>query len=152
MTSSAEAKLGALYITSQKVVPMRRTLIEVGWPQPPTPIQTYNTTAGDVVNNTIVTKKWSLWTYGYTAYADGRHKKYFVLLGQRTQQLGWISHETTPTRLPWIEAPPFCGVHLNITTGPTRKMQMYWVSFTFSSGAIYSITARVYCYPTSLHV
>ena len=57
MTSSAEAKLGALYITSQKVVPMRRTLIEVGWPQPPTPIQTYNTTAGDVVNNTIVTKK-----------------------------------------------------------------------------------------------
>ena len=56
MTSAAEAKLGALYITAQKMVPMRQTLIEMGWPQPPTPIQTDNTTAEGVVNNTIVAK------------------------------------------------------------------------------------------------
>ena len=36
MTSAAEAELGALYITAQKMVPMRQTLIEMGWPQPPT--------------------------------------------------------------------------------------------------------------------
>ena len=39
------------------MVPMRQTLIEMGWPQPPTPIQTDNTTAEGVVNNTIVAKK-----------------------------------------------------------------------------------------------
>ena len=56
MTSAAEAELAALYITAQKLVPMRQTLIEMGWPQPPTPIQTDNTTAEGVVNNKIFTK------------------------------------------------------------------------------------------------
>ena len=32
MTSPAEAELAALYITAQKLVPMRQTLIEMGWP------------------------------------------------------------------------------------------------------------------------
>ena len=57
MTSAAEAKLSTLYIMAQKMVAMRQTLIEMGWPQPPTPIQTDNTTAEGVVNNKIVTKK-----------------------------------------------------------------------------------------------
>ena len=57
MTSAAEAELAALYITAQKLVPMRQTLIGTGWPQPPTPIQTYNTKAEGVVNNKIFTKK-----------------------------------------------------------------------------------------------
>ena len=56
MTSATEAELSALYITSQKLVPTRQTLIEMVWPQPPTPIQTYNTIAGGVVNNKIVAK------------------------------------------------------------------------------------------------
>ena len=56
MTSAAEAELAALYITSQKLVPMRQTLIEMGWTQPPTPTQTYNKTAEYVVNNKMVTK------------------------------------------------------------------------------------------------
>ena len=57
MISAAENELGALNITSQKMVTMRQTLIEMGWTQPPTPIQTDNTTAEGVVNNTIVAKK-----------------------------------------------------------------------------------------------
>ena len=57
MTSSPEAELADLYITAQKLVLMRQTLKEMGWPQPPTPIQTDNTTAEDVVNKNIVTKK-----------------------------------------------------------------------------------------------
>ena len=56
MTSAAEAKLGSLYITALKMVLMRPTLIEMGWPQPPTPIQTDNTTAEGVFNNMIVEK------------------------------------------------------------------------------------------------
>ena len=33
MTSAAESELAALYITAQKLVPMRQTLIEMGWQQ-----------------------------------------------------------------------------------------------------------------------
>ena len=54
MTSAAEAELGALFTTAQKTVALRNTLIEMGWPQPPSPIQTDNTTAEGVVNGSIV--------------------------------------------------------------------------------------------------
>ena len=56
MTSVLKSELAALYITAQKLVPMRQTLIEMVFPQPPTPIQTYNTAAEGVVNNKIVAK------------------------------------------------------------------------------------------------
>jgi hypothetical protein len=37
MGSAAEAKVGALYIVAQEIVPMRMTLEELGQPQPATP-------------------------------------------------------------------------------------------------------------------
>jgi hypothetical protein len=52
MSSVAEAKLGALNINACKAVPQRQLLKEMGHPQPPTPIQTNNsTTLGDVNSN-----------------------------------------------------------------------------------------------------
>ena len=51
MIYAAEAELAALCIPNQKIVPTRQTLIEMGWTQPTTPIQTDNTTAEDVANN-----------------------------------------------------------------------------------------------------
>ena len=57
MSSAAEAELGALYITAKEVASMRQMLIEMGWPQPPSPIQCDNSTAVGVVNNTIVPRK-----------------------------------------------------------------------------------------------
>eukprot|EP00804_Cyclotella_cryptica_P005170 CCRYP_014218-RA/>CCRYP_014218-RA protein AED:0.46 eAED:0.46 QI:0/-1/0/1/-1/1/1/0/194 len=56
MSSAAEAELGALYINAHEVIPLRHLLIEMGHPQPPTPIQTDNSTALGVVNNTIQPK------------------------------------------------------------------------------------------------
>ena len=38
LTSAAEAELGALFITAQKMVPLQQTLIEMGWPQNPSPV------------------------------------------------------------------------------------------------------------------
>ena len=38
------------------MIPLRHTLIEMGWPQPQTPIQTENSTAVGFTNNTIVNK------------------------------------------------------------------------------------------------
>ena len=57
LSSAAEAEMGALYDTAKELVPMHLTLEEMGWKQPITPIQTDNTTAAGVVNNTIIPKK-----------------------------------------------------------------------------------------------
>jgi hypothetical protein len=58
MASAAESKLAALFITARKMIPHRQTLIDMGWPQPQSPIQTHNFTAAGVVNNSIV-PRWS---------------------------------------------------------------------------------------------
>ena len=57
MSSSAAAELGVIYITAKEMVPIRQTLIEIGWKQPPSPIQTDNSTAAGFVNKTIIQQK-----------------------------------------------------------------------------------------------
>ena len=57
VTSAAEAELSALFECAKAMVPLRQALTEMGWPQPPSPLQTDNSTADGVVNNTIVPKK-----------------------------------------------------------------------------------------------
>ena len=56
MASAAEAEMASLYITAKKMVPLRNTLIKIGWPQSQTPIQTDNSTAVGLTNKTIVNK------------------------------------------------------------------------------------------------
>ena len=50
MSSTAEAKIGVLYINAQKGVEERNILEEMGHLQPPTPVQTDNSTADGIVN------------------------------------------------------------------------------------------------------
>ena len=57
MSSAAEAELAALFINCQEVVPAPHALEEMGHKQPPTPIQTDNTTAHVVVTNNIASKR-----------------------------------------------------------------------------------------------
>ncbi len=56
MSSAAEAKIGALYINCKEAIPARHTLEFLGHKQPPTPMQTDNTTALGVVNNNVMKK------------------------------------------------------------------------------------------------
>ena len=42
MASAAEAEMAALYITAINMIPLCNTLVEMGWPQPKTPIQIDN--------------------------------------------------------------------------------------------------------------
>ncbi len=56
MSSAAEAELGALFINAKTAVSMRRTLKELGHPQPRTPIQTDNSTAHALLTNKILSK------------------------------------------------------------------------------------------------
>jgi hypothetical protein len=53
MASAAECELGSLFYNCQEAVPMRHALIEMGHPQPATPVQTDNTTALGIVNSSI---------------------------------------------------------------------------------------------------
>jgi hypothetical protein len=57
MALVAEAELAACFIIAREMVPHRQTLKDMGWPQPQTPIQTDNSTAVGVTNNTIVPKQ-----------------------------------------------------------------------------------------------
>jgi hypothetical protein len=56
MSSTAEAKLGALFINAKTAMSMRRTLKELGHPQPRTAIQTDNATAHALLTNKILPK------------------------------------------------------------------------------------------------
>jgi hypothetical protein len=50
MASAAKAELGALYLNAKEAVYLQQILIEMGHPQPQTPIQTDNMTAEGVTN------------------------------------------------------------------------------------------------------
>ena len=56
MSSAAEAEIGALFLNSRQAIPARTTLIEMGHHQPPTPIQTDNTTALGFVGKNLTPK------------------------------------------------------------------------------------------------
>jgi hypothetical protein len=53
MSSAAEAEVGALFLNGQEACPIRTTLEEMGWPQPATPIQTDNSVAHGIANDTV---------------------------------------------------------------------------------------------------
>ena len=53
MISVAEAEIFAYFLSATEDVPIRKTLHELGHPQPATPIQLDNTTCAGFENNTI---------------------------------------------------------------------------------------------------
>ena len=57
VSSAAEAELGGIFTNSKEAVHLRNILIEMGHPQPSTPMQTDNSTANGVINNKIQPKQ-----------------------------------------------------------------------------------------------
>jgi hypothetical protein len=53
VSSAAEAETGGLFVNVKAAIPIRQTLIEMGHPQPPTPMQTDNSTAHALITNKI---------------------------------------------------------------------------------------------------
>ena len=53
LSSASKAEIGALYINCRESILARHALIAMGHPQPPTPMQTDNTTVLGVIHNTI---------------------------------------------------------------------------------------------------
>jgi hypothetical protein len=56
MSSAVEVEIRALYINCREAIPARHTLENLGHKQPPTPMQSDNTTALGVVNNNVMKK------------------------------------------------------------------------------------------------
>jgi hypothetical protein len=56
MSFAAGAEIGALYINCKEAIPAGHALEFIGHKQPPTPMQTDNTTALGVVNNNVMKK------------------------------------------------------------------------------------------------
>jgi hypothetical protein len=54
---AAEAEIGAVFINAKEGAVLRKTLEELGHPQPPTPMETDNTTATGYINGTIKQKR-----------------------------------------------------------------------------------------------
>ena len=67
MASAAEAEYGALFLNGKSSVPIRTKLIEMHHPQPPTPIQVYNSKSVGIANKSI---KKTLQSNGYTFSLD----------------------------------------------------------------------------------
>jgi hypothetical protein len=77
MSSAAEAELGALYINAHKPIPCRTLLEEMGHKQPPTPIQTDNSTALGIVTNNILPRRTKAMDMHYWWLRDREHQKHF---------------------------------------------------------------------------
>ena len=54
---AAEAKVGALFLNVRKAIPARAALEEMGYPQPPTPMQIDNSAAAVVVTKKVAPKR-----------------------------------------------------------------------------------------------
>jgi hypothetical protein len=57
MSSAAEAEIGSIFINAKEAAPLRVMLEEMGHHQPPTPIQTDNSTAYGILNNKLNQKR-----------------------------------------------------------------------------------------------
>ena len=61
LSSAAEAETSALFLTAKEMIPLKKTLEEMGWKQPPTPLQCDNSTAVGFTHQTIVSRKSRSW-------------------------------------------------------------------------------------------
>ena len=77
LASAAEAEMGGLFINAKHAVPQRHLLEEMGHPQPPTPIQTDNTTAYGIINNKIQPKATKAMDMRFHWLRDPESKKQF---------------------------------------------------------------------------
>ena len=57
MASAAEAKVAALYLNAQGALVIHQYLLELGYPQPPTPLKTDNVTVRGILTGTIKQKR-----------------------------------------------------------------------------------------------
>jgi len=79
MTSAAEYEIGAAFTNAQSSLPIRQSLLDLGHPQPPTPICTDNSTANGFLNETIKSKLTKAIDTQFYWLIDRMHKNQFTV-------------------------------------------------------------------------
>jgi hypothetical protein len=77
VASAAESEVGACFHNAQSGAPLRVTLTKLGHAQPPTPLQTDNSTAYGIVNETIKQKRSKAMDMRYHWLTDRVRQKQF---------------------------------------------------------------------------
>jgi hypothetical protein len=77
VASAAESEVGACFHNAQSGAPLRVTLTEMGHTQPPTPLQTDNSTAYGIANETIKQKRSKAMDMRYHWLTDRVRQKQF---------------------------------------------------------------------------
>ena len=87
--SLAKAELGALFLNAQEARIIRLTFLELGHPQPPTPVHVDNTTAVGIVNNTIKSQQSRATKMGHFWLLNQKNNRYFkVWYKQGAENMG----------------------------------------------------------------
>ena len=100
MSSAAEAEIGALFLNSRQAIPARTILTEMVHQQPPTPIQTDNTTALGFVSKHLqpkATKSTDMKCWWISNQSDRKQFRYYRGAGKGNRADYWTKH--------------FCPVH-----------------------------------------
>ena len=95
MSSAAEAEIGALFINSRQAIPARRLLEEMKHKQPPTPIQTDNTTALGFVTKNLnpkATKSTDMRYWWMRDRSDQKQFRYYWGKGTGNRADYWTKH------------------------------------------------------------
>ena len=77
--SASEAETGSLFLNAQEAVPIRTALIEMGHPQPATPLETDNSTAHGILHAQVRMKKSKAFDMRYHWLKDRIAQKQFNL-------------------------------------------------------------------------
>jgi hypothetical protein len=89
VASAAESEVGTCFHNDQSGAPLRVTLTELGYTQPPMPLRTDNSTSFDIVNETIKQKRSKIIDMRYHWLTDRIRKKQFdIYWRQGPENLG----------------------------------------------------------------
>ena len=113
MSLAAEAELGAMYITAKEMVPVCQTLIEMGWKQHQSPIQTDNSRLTGVVKKPSSNEKENHGLACPLATVPRIARPISILLGPRSPQLERLLHKSPYPNLPYNSPTTFPG-YVNI--------------------------------------
>ena len=83
MASAVEAETGAVFVNYQEAIAIRQTLIEIGHPQPATPVHVDNKCAVEIFNETFRQRKSKSMDMRFYWVRDRAKQKQFRIFGEK---------------------------------------------------------------------
>jgi hypothetical protein len=105
MSSAAKAEVGALFLNAKEATVLHTTLTKMGHEQPPTPLQTNNLTANEIINRTV--KQQQVESNQHELLLDPgpiKPRPFQCLLGPWHRKLRQLVHKASLTQAPLTNA------------------------------------------------